>query len=86
MNARTTLSATLMGFGSLAVLLMAMPQKAAAYVDPGSGALVWQMAAAALFGSLFRIRRIVTWVRARFEPAATPRRDETAAGGRNTMR
>jgi len=51
---------------SLLVLVMAVPQPAAAYVDPGSGAMIWQILAAALFGSLFRIKRITGWIRARF--------------------
>jgi hypothetical protein len=55
---------TLYALLSLAFLLMAMPQKAAAYVDPGSGAILWQIAAAAVLGSLFRVKRIFGWLRA----------------------
>ena len=51
----------------LALLTMAVPRKASAYVDPGSGALIWQMAAAALIGSLFYVRRVVGWVRTRLK-------------------
>jgi Domain of unknown function (DUF4118) len=47
----------------LALLTMAIPQKASAYVDPGTGAMLWQMAAAALIGSLFYLRRLTGWVR-----------------------
>ena len=47
----------------LALLTMAIPQKASAYVDPGTGSMLWQMAAAALIGSLFYLRRVAGWVR-----------------------
>jgi hypothetical protein len=47
----------------LAMLTMAVPQKASAYVDPGTGSMLWQMAAAALIGSLFYVRRVADWVR-----------------------
>ncbi len=50
---------------SLTLLTMAVPQKASAYVDPGTGAMLWQMAAAAVIGSLFYVRRIFGWVRQR---------------------
>ena len=50
---------------ALALLLMAVPQKASAYVDPGSGAMLWQLAAAAVFGSLFRIKQIAAFFRRR---------------------
>jgi hypothetical protein len=52
-------------FLSLALLTMSVPQKASAYVDPGSGAMLWQMAAAAVIGSLFYVRRAVGWIRDR---------------------
>ena len=32
------------------LLLMAAPREARAYVDPGSGAMIWQVALAALIG------------------------------------
>jgi hypothetical protein len=51
---------------SLALLTMAVPQKASAYVDPGTGSMLWQMAAAGVIGSLFYVRRIVRWIRDRF--------------------
>lgn len=86
MNAKTTLSATTIGFLSLAMLVMAVPRRAEAYVDPGSGALIWQIAAAAVFGSLFRIRRIAVWVRARFESPASPHPDKNTATGREALR
>jgi hypothetical protein len=53
-------------FGVL-LLLMAVPRPASAYVDPGSGAMLWQMGAAALIGGLFYVRRIVMWLRGHFK-------------------
>jgi hypothetical protein len=47
----------------LALFIMAVPQKASAYVDPGTGSMLWQMAAAALIGSLFYLRRVTGWLR-----------------------
>jgi hypothetical protein len=48
---------------TLAALLLATPRPAHAYVDPGSGAMLWQLAAAAVIGSLFYVRRVFVWVR-----------------------
>jgi hypothetical protein len=48
---------------TLTALLLATPKPAQAYVDPGSGAMLWQVAAAAVIGSLFYVRRVFTWVR-----------------------
>lgn len=47
----------------LLLLILATPRKASAYVDPGSGAMLWQAAAAACIGSLFYLRRLVMWLR-----------------------
>jgi hypothetical protein len=48
------------------LLIMAVPRPASAYVDPGSGAMLWQLAAASIIGALFYIRRIVTWLHRHF--------------------
>ena len=53
---------------SLLALVMAVPQRASAYVDPGTGSMLWQLAAAAIFGALFRLKRIAAWLRARRKP------------------
>jgi len=46
-----------------------------AYTDPGSGALLWQLGAAAVFGVIFHLRRLVTWLSARtFKRQAGERR------------
>lgn len=44
-------------------LLLAFPRMAHAYVDPGTGAMLWQFGAATLIGFLFYIKRITAWVR-----------------------
>ena len=47
----------------LLAILMAVPKPAYGYVDPGSGAMLWQIAGAALLGSLFYVKRALGWVR-----------------------
>jgi hypothetical protein len=47
----------------LLLLIMALPRRANAYVDPGSGAMLWQVAAAGIFGSFFYARRAGAWIR-----------------------
>ncbi len=44
-------------------MTLATPRTASAYVDPGSGAMLWQAAAAACIGSLFYLRRMVLLAR-----------------------
>lgn len=50
---------------SIAVLaiLYITEKEALAYADPGSGALIWQMAVASMFGALFYFRKFVTRLR-----------------------
>ncbi len=55
----------------LAMLIMALPLPAMAYIDPGSGAMLWQLAAAALFGALFQIKRVTGWFRRHLIPGTT---------------
>jgi hypothetical protein len=43
----------------LAALLLASPTKASAYVDPGSGAFVYQAVYAAFIGGAFYFRKIL---------------------------
>jgi len=50
---------------TLFLLVMAMPHPAQAYVDPGSGSMIWQILAASIVGSLFYLRKAVNWVRSR---------------------
>jgi hypothetical protein len=47
----------------LMLLMMAVPQKASAYVDLGAGTILWQIAAAVLIGSLFYLQRITRCLR-----------------------
>jgi hypothetical protein len=67
-----------------ALLLLAGPRMASAYVDPGSGAMLWQLSVAGLVGALFYVRRVTRWLRSRLrsiravhgsgaqDPAPTP--------------
>jgi hypothetical protein len=48
---------------SLFLILLAVPQQANAYVDPGTGAMLWQVAAAAVIGSLFYVKRVFGWLK-----------------------
>jgi hypothetical protein len=47
----------------IAIVLILTAREAAAYTDPGSGALVWQMLVAGFVGSLFYIRKFISWLR-----------------------
>lgn len=47
----------LLALGQFAALLLLMERPAKAYVDPGSGLLVFQMLGASVAGGLFFIRR-----------------------------
>ena len=49
---------------AIAALLQLTAPEAYAYTDPGSGALLWQMGAAALFGAAFYARRLTNWLKA----------------------
>ena len=43
----------------LPVLLLLAPSKAQGYVDPGAGAMIWQMLVAAFLGAVFYLRRLI---------------------------
>ena len=58
-----TLRVRFLAFCWLLAALLAVPQVASAYVDPGSGAMLWQMAAATVIGSLFYVKRLWIWLR-----------------------
>jgi hypothetical protein len=63
----------------VAGLILAAPRPAHAYVDPGSGAMIWQIAAATVIGSLFYVRRVVVWIKARLGLSAAPPQPAVAA-------
>jgi len=56
-----------------ALLALAVPVNAWAYLDPGTGSYLFQLAAAGIFAGMMTIKlyyqRIKNWVRARREPA-----------------
>src|SRR5260370_22855416 len=62
---------------TLTAFLLATPKPAHAYVDPGSGSMLWQIAAAGVIGSLFYVRRMFTWVRERVGFLTTSRQAGT---------
>ena len=45
------------------ILMLLSAGEARAYVDPGSGALLWQVAVAGFLGSLFWLRKVVQWLK-----------------------
>jgi hypothetical protein len=57
----------------LVLLLVSTERHAKAYVDPGSGALVWQGMLASLLGAAFYFRRALGWVKNKvFKSRPTP--------------
>jgi hypothetical protein len=54
------------------LILLAVPQIASAYVDPGSGAMLWQILAATFLGMLFYIRKIITAISRAFSTSSKP--------------
>jgi hypothetical protein len=54
------------------LILLAVPQIASAYVDPGSGAMLWQILAATFLGMLFYIRKIVEAITGVFRNSSKP--------------
>jgi hypothetical protein len=61
----------LQNFSTVLVLLIlltfATEQEARAYTDPGTGAMIWQMLAAAAVGVLFYFRRFLAWFKKKDE-------------------
>jgi hypothetical protein len=55
----------LLGLPYVLGLLVACEHRADAYTDPGSGALIWQMACAGFVGLMFYVRRFTGWFKAR---------------------
>lgn len=49
-------------FVLLLLVLLFAPARAHAYIDPGTGSLLWQLLFAAGIGSLFYLRKAVAWL------------------------
>ena len=49
--------------GVLFLLLLCMEREARAYVDPGSGAMLWQLLVGGLIGAVFSFRKTVSKLR-----------------------
>ena len=67
---------TAKGKALLAIFVIAPLHSAQAYIDPGSGALVWQLLLAGAVGCLFYIKRIYFWFASFFKRADTKKNDE----------
>jgi hypothetical protein len=48
-------------------MVMAACEQANAYVDPGSGALIWQMLCAVFIGVLFQSKKIIAFFKSKFK-------------------
>ena len=48
---------------SLFLLSFATERQASAYADPGTGAMLWQLLAAAAVGAMFYLRKFTAWFR-----------------------
>ena len=55
----------------LLLVSFATEQEARAYTDPGTGAMIWQMMAAAAVGVIFYFRRFLGW----FKPKKKDQQD-----------
>jgi len=58
---RTKIGGKVSAVCMVVLLGIAMEQPAAAYTDPGTGALIWQMVAAGFVGVMFYFRRITSF-------------------------
>ena len=53
----------LYGILGIFALILAVPKAGNAYTSPGPDGITWQVVAAALMGSLFYSRRLISWIR-----------------------
>ncbi len=53
---------------ALFLLSFATERPAAAYADPGTGAMLWQLLAAAAVGAMFYLRKVTGWFRKKKDP------------------
>ena len=52
--------------GGLALgLIIAAERPLAAYADPGTGALLWQVLVAGFVGAMFYLRKVTSWLRSK---------------------
>lgn len=49
------------------LMIMATCEQALAYVDPGSGLLIWQMLCAVFIGVLFQAKKIIAFFKSKFK-------------------
>jgi len=61
----------------LLLLLLGTERPAQAYIDPGTGMMIWQTVAAAVLGVAFYFRKLLSWFRPRKKEAKI---DRPAAG------
>jgi hypothetical protein len=67
-SGKSPLNMPLRGLFLLALAMFATEHQARAYTDPGTGALIWQMALAGIAGVAFYFRRITSWFKNRKGP------------------
>jgi len=58
-------SGTCAGLVALLLLLVGTERPAQAYVDPGTGMMIWQAVGAAALGCAFYFRKLFSWFRPR---------------------
>ncbi len=80
---RTEKALVLEAIAIVAMVALCAPAAAHAYIDPGSGALIWQMLIAAFFGGMFYFRRGIGQIKSWFggkpkepEQVPAPRKSE----------
>lgn len=49
------------------LIVLATCDNAFAYVDPGSGLLLWQMLCAVVIGLLFQLKKIIAFIKSKFK-------------------
>lgn len=66
---------------ALLAILVSFERPAQAYVDPGSGALIWQGMLATLVGLAFYFRKALGWAKKKVFPSKTVDDRNTRAAG-----
>jgi len=65
------------GLLALLLLLVGTERQAQAYIDPGTGMMIWQTVAAAVLGVAFYFRKVFSW----FRPQKKKDKDSPAKEG-----